>query len=118
MNAPSRVVLIIAIACVAGAASAREWGGMHVPLDESDLELLSDAADRLDAAGDAAAPVTWENPKNDTRGSIEVGRRFEHGGAPCVQYRLRIEVTGFEPFVTSPVMCQAGGDWQIVNKRS
>ncbi len=112
--------LILLFACLGagGGAWARDWGGMYVPLDEADLSLLEEAADRVDAASgdDASTPVTWENPANGTRGSIQAARRFEHQGAGCVQYRLRVEVSGYEPFVSSPVLCQTGGEWRLVDK--
>ncbi len=112
----------LALACicltVTAGAGARDWGGMYVPLDEADLALLEQAADRVDAAtGDAAeTPVSWENPKNGTRGSIQAARRFELDDSDCVQYRLRIEVSGYEPFVSTPVLCQSGGEWRLVTK--
>ena len=56
--------------------------------------------------------------KNGTRGSIAVARKFEHDGTPCTQYRLRIEVSGYEPFASTPVMCNAGGEWKLVNQKS
>ena len=118
MSRAMPLALLCACLTAPAVAPARDWGGMYVPLDAADLALLEQAADRVDAAtGEAAeAPVSWENPKNGTRGSIQAARRFEHDGSSCVQYRLRVEVSGYEPFVSTPVLCQSDGEWRLVNK--
>ena len=113
MKLAPALVISAALAAVNAPATAREWGGMYVPLDENDAALLEAAADKLDASGDDG-PETWHNARNGTRGSIEIARRFEQQGLACVLYRVRIQVSGMEPFVSNPVACQVGGEWKLI----
>ena len=57
MKRLTRITFAALLLALAGNAAARDWGGMYVPLDEKDLELLSAAADSVDAASDDASMI-------------------------------------------------------------
>ena len=59
-------------------------------LDEKDIELIAEAANRAVDASGRSEEQYWENPQSGKSGSIHVLRNFESRGFECLEARIVI----------------------------
>lgn len=59
-------------------------------LDEKDIELIAEAANRAVDASGSSEEQYWENPQSGKSGSIHVLRNFQSGGFECLEARIVI----------------------------
>lgn len=81
-------------------------------LTQKDVELMGEAANRLSESRKLNQPEYWRNPRSRNAGSISLVRRFEFGGAECVEAAIVIDISGRTAFDQRESFCRnADGKW-------
>lgn len=81
---------------------------------DSNSESRAMAAERDAAAGNRT--ITWNNPQDNSRGSVRPGRTYENaGGQTCRDYTHTITVEGKRETAHGTACMQPDGTWQLVS---
>lgn len=123
MPCKNNAILIAAVLIVLAVMSpstyaADPFRGSGFQLDESDLELVQAAAEKLYLSDGVAvgAVEQWSNPETGSRGTVELTRIFEYKSLPCRRLQHDIDLKRYkDPYRFTLDRCRvADGAWKIL----
>ena len=114
-----RVLFAFLLAALAVPAAAQNWVGLlkNTPaerFDEEDLRMFMETGRKALAEGKDNETLSWENPKTNARGTVQVVRSFKWKEHPCKELKLHNEAQGRKGDTTLG-LCQVDGKWRLLS---
>jgi hypothetical protein len=114
-----RALLFVMMIFFSPALMAQNWvallkNGPAERWDEEDLRLFMDTGRKALAEGKDNETLSWENPKTQARGTIQIVRSFQWKDHPCKELKLQNEAQGRKGTSTLG-LCQVEGKWRLLS---
>jgi surface antigen len=112
----SIVAAAMALGLLASGAQGQFNPLRELALTDTDIEMLTAAANHVYEAGEVGVAESWSNPASGNSGTAEILERFERDGLPCrrVEHVIKVAKDAVPKRVVLATCRVADGRWLLV----